>query len=196
MVWYPAYISDKQEIVDWIIDQRPDAVTGMISDTNTKVADIQVWSQLMNEGITVNYTGVVSGSAAPIPADINYFLWAASLAYNLEFLAMRGTIHFTHGGIESTQFGKQTNKFMRMQPMFFIPQAGGGSILDDVMPFRSYKQMAQSFIKAYIKAYYMGLSGTMISPPQVSFDTSSRGYGWNMGTGYRVNGDYLSSGLR
>lgn len=93
-MWYPAYLSDKSEIVDWAKDQRPDLNENMIPEVNLRMADIMVWTKLADEDITVNYTGTVSGSADPNPTDINGFLWAASLCFNLEILAMRGTIHY------------------------------------------------------------------------------------------------------
>lgn len=192
MVWYPAYLDDKQEIVDWIEDQRPDANTGMISDTNCKMADVTIFAQLNVANLPVTYVGNVSGNSVS-PADINYFLWAASMGYNLEYLAMRGVIHYTHGGIESTKFGQVTHTFMRMQPMFFIPR--GSENLDKMMPFRSYKQLAQLFVQAYIRARTRNVSGTNITPPLVVWDASDRGYGYNAYSGFRIDSDNASSGL-
>ena len=112
MVWYPAYLSDKQELVDWAQDQRPDLTTGMIPDSAYRMADQMVWMILSDEDIRVDYTGTVSGSANPNPTDINGFLWAASLCFNLEVLAMRGTIHYTHGGLHKTVLGQVSYEFM------------------------------------------------------------------------------------
>lgn len=176
MVWYPAYLSSKQEIVDWAIDQRPDLTTGMIPDVDLKMVDTLIFAYLNENGITVTYDGEVSGSQVS-PADISNFLWAASLAYNLEFLSMRGTIHYSHGGLARTTFGKVSYEFMRMQPMFFIPQGSEG--LDKMMPFRSYKQLAQVFIDAYIKAYQRQNDGRVTAAPLFTWDATSRGYGWN-----------------
>lgn len=176
MTWYPAYLDSKQDIVDWAIDQNPNLNTGMIPDVDIKMADTLVFAYLSNHAIQVTYTGTVSGSQVS-PTDINNFLWAASLAYNLELLSMRGTIHYTHGGIARTRFGQVTHDFMRMQPMFFIPRGSEG--LDQMMPFRSYKQMAQTFMDAYVKAHLRNTQGTTFGKPAVTWDATSRGFGWN-----------------
>lgn len=176
MTWYPAYLDSKQEIVDWAKDQNPSLTVDKIPDVDIKMADVEVFRLLKEEGINVDYTGTVSGSS-PTPSDRNYFLWAASLAFNLEFLAYRGTIYYAPGGIQKTRFGDITYEFMRMQPMFFMQK--GGQTLDDVMPFRSYKQLGQQYVRAFIAAYWRGVSGSLVVKPVISWDASSRGYAWN-----------------
>lgn len=176
MTWTPAYLDSKQDIVDWAIDQNPNLTTGMIPDVDVKMADTMVFAYLSNHNIQVNYTGTVTGSAVD-PPDNNNILWAASLAYNLEFLSYRGTIHYTPGGLAKTQFGRVTQQFMRIQPMFFIPR--GSQDLDLMMPFRSFKQLAQEFIDAYVKWYTRTHGGSREAIPQVTWDATSRGFGWN-----------------
>ena len=193
MVWYPAYLTDKTEIVEWAQDQRPDLTTGMIPDSVIRMSDTMIWMTMADDEININYTGTVSGSAEPVPGDINNFLWAASLAFTLEQLSMRGTIHYTHGGIEKAVFGQVTHQFMRMQPMFFIPRGDQG--LDRMMPFRSFKQMGQQFVRAWIRAYIKARDGTMIAKPVVGFDLTARGWGWNAASGFMNTADALSSGL-
>jgi len=193
-MWYPAYLSDKSEIVDWAKDQRPDLIENMIPDAVLRIADTMVWMGLADEDIRVDYTGTVSGSADPNPADINNFLWAASLFFNLEVLSMRGTIHYTHGGIQETVIGQVATKFMRQQPMFFLGK--GRESLDDVMPFRSFKQLGQQFIKAWLKLYIRGRDGSLFAIPQIGYDETSRGYGWNAADSFRAIADGRSSGLR
>lgn len=192
MVWYPAYLDSKQDIVDWISQQIPNATTGLIPDINLRMTDVQIFGTLETNGITVSYTGTVSGNTVS-PSDINSYLWAASLAYNLEMLATRGTIHYTHGGIAQTKIGQLTTQFMRMQPMFFIPRGSEG--LDKMMPFRSYKQMAQTYVQNYIKAWNLKDSGRIIASPQIDFDRTARGYAWNAQSGYMRDADAASSGL-
>lgn len=193
-MWYPAYLSDKSEIVDWAKDQRPDLNINMIPDVVTRMADTMVWMLFADEDLHVNYTGTVSGSADPIPADINNFLWAASLCFNCEVLSMRGTIHYTHGGLQKTVLGQVSYEFMRQQPMFFLGK--GREVLDDVMPFRSFKQLGQQFVKAWMKMYLRDRDGTLFAIPQVGYDETSRGYGWNASDSFRSIADSRSSGLR
>lgn len=194
MTWYPAYLSDKQELVDWAKEQRPNLNTGMIPDVVFRAADMLVWRELAFENIQVNYTGTVSGSASPSPGDINSFLWAASLFFALEALAMRGTIHYTHGGLQKTMIGQIAHEFMRQQPMFFLGK--GQESLDEVMPFRSFKQLAQSFCKAWLRLYMKKTYGRTTAAPVVTSDMTSRGYGWNAASGFREAADNYSSGLQ
>lgn len=194
MVWYPAYLSNKTEIVDWAKDQRPDLDENMIPDINTRLADIMIWMRLAEEDIVVNYTGTVSGSADPNPPDINGFLWAASLSFNLEVLSMRGTIHYTHGGISKTVIGQVSTEFMRQQPMFFLGK--GREQLDDVLSFRTFKQMGQQFVDAWIKIYLRKRDGSLGGIPLVGYDESSRGYGWNAADNFRDIADGRSAKLR
>lgn len=193
-MWYPAYLSDKSEIVDWAADQRPDITTGMIPSSAVRMADTMVWMILADEDIRVNYTGTVSGSADPIPTDINGFLWAASLCFNLEVLAMRGTIHYTHGGLHKTVLGQVSYEFMRQQPMFFMGQ--GLQSLDKVMPFRTFKQLGQQFVRGWLKMHLRDTQGSLVARPQVDYDKTSRGFGWNAASSYRTFADIRSSGLR
>lgn len=192
MTWYPAYLSSKEDILEWAKDQNAGLEAWQIPDVDLKMVDTLIFAYLSNQGITVSYTGTVSGNQVD-PSDINNFLWAASLAYNLEMLSMRGTIHYSHGGIARTTFGRVTHEFMRMQPMFFIPRGSEG--IDLMMPFRSYKQLAQTFIDAYIKAYNRSTQGSTMALPRTTWDASSRGYGWNADlTGYLEPADAELSG--
>lgn len=193
MSWYPAYLTSKQELVDWAQEQRPDLTTGMIPDIVYKTADTMVWMWIAKEDVRVNYTGTVSGSADPSPGDINNFLWAASLFFGLEVLAMRGVIHYTHGGLQKTTIGQVAHEFMRQQPMFFLGRGGGG--LDDVMPFRSFKQLGQQFANAWLKMYLRDTYNRTQAAPQVEHDETDRGYGWNAGSGFRDYANAQSSGL-
>ena len=173
MTWYPAYLDSKQDIVDWVDVQNPNLDITDIRDVDVKVADTAVFAFLNNHGIRVNYTGSISGQTVH-PSDINNMLWAASLAYNCEFLSYRGIIHFNVGGIAEVKHGSIVHKFMRMQPMFFIPRGSEG--LDKMMPFRSFKQIAQSFLESFIHAYnedrgYIGNASVSI------WDATSRGFG-------------------
>lgn len=149
---------------------------GDIPDVAVKMADVQIFAALKENGISVDYTGTASDSVVD-PPDINYMLWAASLNYCLEYLTYRGTIVYFPGGISRTKFGQNMYEFMRMQPMFFLGQ--GLSKLDKVMPFRSYKQIAQTFVENYVRAKLRAVSGSFVTKPVVGWDSSSRGYGWN-----------------
>lgn len=191
--WTPAYLTEKQDIIDWVSDQRRDLTTGDIPDVLLHSTDVIIWAMLEEANIQVNYTGTETGHSVD-PADIRDYLWAASLAFTLEQLSTRGTIIYTHGGVEQTKFGQVTHRFMRMQPMFFIPR--GTESVDHVMPFRSYKQIGQQFVKAYIQAYLQNTKGYRVAAPQVGFDMTARGYGWNAGSGFMIIADNLSLGMR
>lgn len=194
MVWYPAYLDDKQDVVDWASNQNNQLTTGDIPDVLMRMSDSMIWRHLSYEGIHVNYTGTVSGNQVE-PADINGFLWAASVAFTLEQMSYRGNIHYTPGGLELTRFGQVTHKFMRMQPMFFIPRGTDIEEVDPVMPFRSFKQMGQVYVDAYINAYKDLVLGRRVVIAMVDHDMSSRGYGWNAKENIRVLADKWSSGM-
>lgn len=192
MVWYPAYLNEKQDLVDWAIQQRPDLKTGHIPDIVMRLADQKIWTILSDEGIRVTYAGTVSGNTVT-PADINGLLWAASLSFGLEELSYRGTIHYTPGGLEQTKFGQASHKFMRMQPMFFIPRGSEG--LDRMMPFRSFKQVGQQYVEAWMNLYIIERDGRRFSVGGIAFDNTSRGYGWNAQSGFMEYADEQSSGM-
>ena len=195
MVWYPAYLDDKQEVIDWANWQaQGNLTTGDLPDVIMRMSDEMIWKHLAYEGIHINYTGTVSGNQVD-PADINGFLWAASIAFTLEQMTYRGMIHYTPGGLEKTSFGQVTHQFMRMQPMFFIPRGTDASSVDPVMPFRSFKQMGQQYVDAYINAYKDLVRGSRTIGPMVDWDMSSRGYGWNAKESIRLYADQWSSGM-
>jgi len=193
MVWYPAYL-DKEDLIFWAKNQRSNLTTGDIPDTILKLADSVVFGLLDDGDIQVNYTGTVSGSAVS-PTDINNYLWGASIAFSLEFMAMDGIIHYTHGGIESTKHGAVQHTFMRMQPMFFMGGLGNIDSLDAVMPFRSFKQLGQWFVQRYINRTSLN-GGSRIARPVIDGDFSARGYGWNADPTFMSGADVISSGLR
>ncbi len=193
MPWFPAYLSNKSEIVDWAKDQRPDLNENMVPDIVPHLADLMVWMSLADEDIRIDYTGTVSGSADPNPGDISSMLWAASLFFNLEILSMRGTIHYTHGGIQKTVIGQVATEFMRQQPMFFLGK--GRESLDDVMPFRSFKQIGQQFVTAWKKMYLRDRDIIYNRQSMVDYDKTSRGYGWNAVDSFRTIADGISSEL-
>lgn len=178
MTWYPAYISDKQEIVDFIKVQRPKLTVADIYDVDVKYVDTMLFSYLYEFGsIKVTYNGNVSGNVPDVPDQLN-LLWAASMAYMCEILSYRGTISFNVGGVQETRAGDVTTKFMRMQPMFFMGRGGGIDQMDPVMPFRSFKQMAQHFLDTFIKLTNTE-SGLFWGEPIWTWDATSRGFAWN-----------------
>lgn len=175
MTWYPAYTT-KQEIVEFVSAQRSDLNTGTILDVDVKMADAALFSYLYNNGrIKVTYDGNTSGASPDVSDQLN-LLWAASLAFACEFLSYRGIIHFNVGGIQEQRRGNLQTQFMRMQPMFFMGSNPRG--LDSVMPFRSFKQIAQNFCDSFI-ALYNNESGAKYGKPYTAWDPTSRGWGWN-----------------
>lgn len=176
MNWYPAYLIDKQYLVDFIQVQRPTMTVDKLFDVDFMMADTSVFSYLYNEGdIKVTYDGFTSGSTPNVPDQLN-LLWGGSLAYNCEMLSYRGIISYNVGGIQETQAGSVVTKFMRMQPMFFMGQ--NPQNLDYVIPFRSFKQIAQRFLDTFIKMYGQD-SGMKWGQPVYAWDPTSRGFGWN-----------------
>jgi len=178
MTWYPAYLDGKQELVDFVKNQRPTLTVDQIYDVDVKMADTLVFSYLYQYGnIKVTYNGTVSGTVPTVPDQLN-LLWAASLAYNCEILSYRGIISYNVGGIQESREGDVTTKFMRMQPMFFMGKGSQIDQMDPVMPFRSFKQMAQHFLDTFIKIYNTD-SGLLYGQPVYAWDATSRGFGWN-----------------
>ena len=176
MTWFPAYLADKQELVDFVKVQRSTLEIEHIYDVDVKYADTLLFSYLYKFGsIRVAYDGTVSGNVPNVSDQLN-LLWAASMAYNCEMMSYRGTISYNVGGIQEASAGDITTKFMRMQPMFFM--GSNPQNLDSVMPFRSYKQMAQHFLDTFIKINNAD-SGIKWGQPVWAWDASSRGFAWN-----------------
>jgi len=192
MVWYPAYLT-KEDLVYMAQNQRGNLTTGNIPDTLIKISDTIIFGILDDENIQVNYTGTVSGSAVS-PADINNYLWGASVAFSLELMTYDGIIHYTPGGIQSTKHGAVQTTFMRMQPMFFLGAGNMEGLYDMVSPFRSYKQLGQWFVKKYITRKHRN-AGSNIAKPVVDYDRTARGYGWNADLSFMSGDDIRSSGL-
>ena len=176
MTWFPAYLVDKQELVDFVKVQRSTLEVEHIFDVDVKYADTMLFSYLYKFGsIKVTYDGAVSGNTPSVPDQLN-LLWAASMAYNCEMMSYRGTISYNVGGIQEAHAGDIRTKFMRMQPMFFM--GNNPENLDHVMPFRSYKQMAQHFLDTFIKLNNTD-SGIKYGQPVWTWDATSRGFAWN-----------------
>ena len=177
MTWYPAYLDDKQELVDFVKTQRPTLKVDDIYDVDLKFADAAIFSYLYKfGGIKVSYIGTTSGNDSNVPDQLQ-LLWGASLAYNCEFLSYRGIISYNVGGVEENRRGSVATKFMRMQPMFFM--GNNPENMDAVMPFRSFKQIAQQFLDSFIKLYNNESGATQAYKPQMAWDTTARGYGAN-----------------
>ena len=154
MTWYPAYLDDKQELVDFVKTQRPTLKVDDIYDVDLKFADAAIFSYLYKfGGIKVSYIGTTSGNDSNVPDQLQ-LLWGASLAYNCEFLSYRGIISYNVGGVEENRRGS-------------------------VMPFRSFKQIAQQFLDSFIKLYNNESGATQAYKPQMAWDTTARGYGAN-----------------
>lgn len=176
MTWFPAYLVNKQELVDFVKTQRPKLGVEHIYDVDVKFADTLLFSYLYNFGtIKVTYNGDTSGNAPNVSDQLN-LLWAASMAYNCEMLSYRGIISYNVGGIQESRAGDITTKFMRMQPMFFM--GNNPANLDHVMPFRSFKQIAQHFLDTFIQLTHYE-SGAKWGQPVWAWDATSRGFAWN-----------------
>jgi len=121
-----------------------------------------------------DYNGV-SGTVA-LPQDILNLLWGASLFYMMENLSYRGIIHYTPGGIQETRIGNVQTQFMRQQPMFFMGRGNPGN-LGPVMPFRSYKQIAEGLLDSYIEVYHGDSGSRWQDYSYQAWDRTSRGFG-------------------
>jgi len=175
MTWYPAYLDGKPEVVDMVIDQRPDFTVANVKDIDLKMTDTFIFSYLYNHGkIRGDYNGV-SGSVA-FPADILNLLWGASLFYMCENLSYRGIIHYSPGGIQETRIGNVMTQFMRQQPMFFMGR-GNPKNLQPVMPFRSFKQIAQDLLDSYIEIFHADSGTRWTDESYQAWDRTSRGFG-------------------
>lgn len=176
MTWYSAYVDSKQDVIDFIGQQRPDLTTDDITDTDLKMADTLVFSYLYKSGrIKVTYDGTSEDSTPSVSDELN-LLWLATICYLCELLSYRGIIHYNVGGIQKTKVGSTITEFMNMQPMFFMGSNPGG--LDPVRPFRSFKQLGQELITTFISLYNKDEKIDGFAPSLV-WDSSSRGYGWN-----------------
>jgi len=116
--------------------------------------------------------------------DPKFYIWASGMCLYLEFLAMRGQVHWNTGDVAEQKVGDVGTKYQRWSPMFFFAQ-GNAPGFYALLPHDSYRMMAYEMARKWFRHHYK-----QERPTEVMFGSTSAC--WNEASNcweVRVSGD-------
>jgi hypothetical protein len=99
--------------------------------------------------------------------DSKFYIWGAGMCLYLEFLSMRGQVHWNSGDVHSQQVGDVKTEYQRWAPMFFFAQ-GNAPGFYELLPHDSYRMMAFELIRKWQRHLFK-----KEKPTEIPFGTRS-----------------------
>jgi hypothetical protein len=109
-------------------------------------------------------------------ADPKNYIWGAGLCLFLEFLSMRGQVHWNTGDVAEQRVGEVTTKYQRWSPMFFFAQ-GHSPNFYALLPHDSYRMMSYELVRKWAKSNFKAEN-----PNEVMFGTIAAYYNMTSNT--------------
>jgi len=106
--------------------------------------------------------------------DPKFYIWSAGMCLYLEYLAMRGQMHYNMGDVHVQHVGDVRTEYQRWSPMFFFAK-GNAPGFYALLPHDSYRMMAYELVRHWHESRFK-----TDKPDEVAFGTTSAV--WNMAT--------------
>lgn len=149
--------------VEEVLEYLEYAGLGIVSDHIPSVLTKLVTARICG---FIDQRGVAFDSLAELD-DTKFYIWGAGMAMYLEFLSMRGQVHWNTGDISEQQVGDITTKYQRWSPMFFFAQ-GDAAKFYALLPHDSYRMMAYELVRLWFNHKFK-----KDRPTEVMFGTRS-----------------------
>lgn len=160
---------EKADIVAWVQLQLEDFDNADLPEIIVEMATAKVLAELSKRRV----------HDLPTEDDDFHFLKFATMSFSLELLCKSRKITQTSGDILRDGFGDITVDFQRANPLFFFAQGTSESFMA-LLPYETFRMYGYAFIDAWVKRDYYERTGNYIAVGTITFDKTSRGYGWNL----------------
>lgn len=161
---------EKSDILTWVnIQLRGRLSVDDIPEIIISFAETKVDSEIMNR----------HQPNIPTESDSSNFLKFAAFCFALQILCQTRMITQSHGDVLQDRFGEVHHSYQRANPMFFFAQGTSKGFMA-LLPYETFRMYAYQFVEAYLRLKFYENKGRTVTAPILTFDKTSRGYGWNI----------------
>ena len=160
---------EKSDIVAWVQIQLEKFVADDLPDIFIDMATTKVLGELTKRKV----------KTLPTEDDVNHFLKFATMCFCLDLLCKSRKITQTSGDIMRDRFGDIIHDYQRANPLFFFAQGTSESFMA-LLPYETFRMYGYAYCDAFVKRNFYENTGHMMGEITISFDKTSRGYGWEI----------------
>ena len=162
---------EKSDIVVWVQIQLEQFVADDLPDLFLDMATTKVIGELVKRKV----------KTLPTKDDDNHFLKFATMCFCLDLLCKSRKITQTSGDMMRDRFGDIIHDYQRANPLFFFAQGTSESFMA-LLPYETFRMYGYAYCDAYVKRAFYERTGYTAGEIKISFDKTSRGYGWEIDT--------------
>lgn len=162
---------EKSDIVAWVQIQLEDFEATDLPDVFVNMATTKVLGELVKRKV----------KTLPTVNDTNSFLRYATMCFCLDLLCKSRKITQTSGDMMRDRFGDIIHDYQRANPLFFFAQGTSESFMA-LLPYETFRMYGYAYCDAYVKRAFFERTGYTQGEIKISFDKTSRGYGWEIDT--------------
>jgi len=115
----------------------------------------------------------------PTVNDSNSFLRFAAMCFCLDLLCKSRKITQTSGDMMRDRFGDVIHDYQRANPLFFFAQGTSESFMA-LLPYETFRMYGYAYCDAYVKRAFVERTGYATPEIIITYDKTSRGYGWEI----------------
>jgi len=162
---------EKSDIVAWVQIQLEDFEETDLPDVFVNMATTKVLGELVKRKV----------KTLPTENDTNSFLRYATMCFCLDLLCKSRKITQTSGDMMRDRFGDIIHDYQRANPLFFFAQGTSESFMA-LLPYETFRMYGYAYCDAYVKRAFYERTGHTAGEIEISFDKTSRGYGFEIDT--------------
>ena len=160
---------EKSDIVAWVQIQLEDFKEDDLPEIIVDMATSKVLGELVKRRI----------KTLPTEDDKSHFLKFATMSFALELLCKSRKITQSSGDILKDRFGDVRHDYQRSNPLFFFAQGTSESFMA-LLPYETFRMYGYAYCDSYVKRAYYDRTGYTIAQGKMSFDKTSRGFGFEI----------------
>ena len=160
---------EKSDIVAWVQIQLEDFKKEDLPDLFLDMATTKVIGELVKRRIKI----------LPTEDDEFHFLRFATMCFCLDLLCKSRVITQTSGDMMRDRFGDIIHDYQRANPLFFFAQGTSESFMA-LLPYETFRMYGYAYCDAFVKRNFYERTGYTAPLITITFDKTSRGYGWEI----------------
>lgn len=160
---------EKSDIVAWVQIQLEDFEEASLPDIFLDLATSKVLGELVKRRV----------KTLPTENDENSFLRFATMCFCLDLLCKSRMITQTSGDMMRDRFGDVIHDYQRANPLFFFAQGTSESFMA-LLPYETFRMYGYAYVDAYVKRAFVERTGYSAAEIVITFDKTSRGYGFEI----------------
>ena len=160
---------EKSDIVAWVQIQLEDFEEADLPQIIVDMATSKVLAELVKRRV----------KDLPTEDDENHFLKFGTMSFTLELLCKSRKITQSSGDVLRDRFGDVIHDYQRSNPLFFFAQGTSESFMA-LLPYETFRMYGYAYCDSYMKRAFYDRTGNTIPHGKMSFDKTSRGYGFQI----------------